>query len=141
MRKWLLLTYKIPREPTAGRVFVWRKLKQLAAIAIQDAIWVLPKTPRTEEQFQWLATEITELGGKAILWEADQLCATDAMEFEKQYNEPLIAEYKSICAALKKKNCDLEELSKRYGEAQKRDYFALELGKQTREKLLAAGVG
>ena len=141
MRKWLLLTYKIPREPTAGRVFVWRKLKQLAAIAIQDAIWVLPKTPRTEEQFQWLATEITELGGKAILWEADQLYATDAMGFEKQFNEPLILEYKSICAALKNRNYDLEKLSKRYEEAQKRDYFGLDLGKQTRDKLLAAGGG
>ena len=42
---------------------------------------------------------------------------------------------------LKKRNYDLEELSKRYGEAQKRDYFGLELGKQTRDKLLAAGGG
>lgn len=139
MRKWLLLTYKIPREPTAGRVFVWRKLKQLAAIAIQDAIWVLPKTTRTEEQFQWLATEISELGGAAILWEADQLYATDAVGLEKQFNEPLIAEYKSICAALKKKNCDLDALSKRFVEAQKLDYFALELGKQARDKLLTVG--
>ena len=37
---------------------VWRKLKQLGAIALQDAVWVLPQTPRTQEQFQWLAIEI-----------------------------------------------------------------------------------
>ena len=61
---WLLLVYRIPREPTAGRVFVWRKLKQLGAIALQDAAWVLPKTPRTQEQFQWLAAEITAKGTK-----------------------------------------------------------------------------
>jgi hypothetical protein len=53
-----------PREPTAGRVYVWRKLKQLGAIAVQDAVWVLPVTPRTQEQFQWLASEIDELGGR-----------------------------------------------------------------------------
>ncbi len=141
MRKWLLLTYKIPREPTAGRVFVWRKLKQLAAIAIQDAIWVLPKSPQTFERFQWLATEITELGGEAILWEADHVYATDSVALEKQINEPLIEENKSICAALKKKNCGLDELSKRYVEAHKRDYFALEIGRQTREKLMALGGG
>lgn len=52
MKKWLLLVYRIPREPTAGRVFIWRKLKQLGAIALQDAIWVLPQTSRTQEQFQ-----------------------------------------------------------------------------------------
>jgi len=58
---WLLLVYKIPREPTAGRVYVWRKLKQLGAIAVQDAVWVLPAAPRTREQFQWLAAEIADL--------------------------------------------------------------------------------
>ena len=30
-QEWLLLVHKIPREPTAGRVYVWRKLKQLGA--------------------------------------------------------------------------------------------------------------
>ena len=48
---WLLLVYRIPREPTSGRVYVWRKLKQLGAIAVQDAVWMLPATPRTREQF------------------------------------------------------------------------------------------
>src|SRR5690348_15616912 len=50
--QWLLLIYKFPREPTASRVYDWRKLKQLGAIALQDAVWVLPATPRTQEQLQ-----------------------------------------------------------------------------------------
>ncbi|MEX2286596.1 MAG: hypothetical protein WD648_05865 [Planctomycetaceae bacterium] len=33
--RWLLPVYKIPREPTAGRVFVWRKLKQLGAFTLR----------------------------------------------------------------------------------------------------------
>lgn len=65
--QWLLLTYRIPREPTSGRVYVWRKLKQLGAISVQGAIWVLPTTPRTREQFQWLASEILELQGAVTL--------------------------------------------------------------------------
>lgn len=141
MRKWLLLTYKIPREPTSSRVYVWRKLKQLAAVAIQDAVWVLPKTPRTQEQLQWLASEITELGGEAVLWEADQLYATQGVDLDQQFTEPLIAEYKAICDELKKKSCDIGELSIRFVEAQKRDYFALDLGKQIREQLLKRSKG
>lgn len=141
MRKWLLLTYRVPREPTSSRVYVWRKLKQLAAVAIQDAIWVLPKMPKTQELFQWLATEITELGGEAILWEAEQLYVTESDDLEKQFTEPLISEYEAICDELKKKKCDLAELSKRFVEAQKQDYFALELGKLTRDKLLKRSGG
>lgn len=141
MKLWLLLVYRIPREPTAGRVFVWRKLKQLGAIALQDAVWVLPYTPRTQEQFQWLAAEITELKGEAMLWEAEQLYATDPETLRRQFTEPVETEYREIMAALKKKGRDLAALSQRFQEAQARDYFASELGRQTRDKLLAAGGG
>lgn len=141
VKTWLLLIHRIPREPTAGRVFVWRKLKQLGAIALQDAVWVLPQTPRTQEQFQWLAAEITELQGEAMLWEADQLYATDPESLRRQFVEPVEAEYREIMAALKKKDRDLAALSKRFQEVHARDYFASALGKQTREKLLAAGEG
>lgn len=138
MKSWLLLVYRIPREPTAGRVFVWRKLKQLGAIALQDAVWALPKTPRTQEQFQWLAAEITELTGESMLWEAEQLYATDPETLRRQFMEPVETEYREILAALKKKGRDLAALSRRFQEAQARDYFTSELGQQTRDKLLAA---
>ena len=138
---WLLLVYRIPRKPTAGRVFVWRKLKQLGAIALQDAVWVLPKTPRSEEQFQWLAAEITELQGEAVLWEAEQLYATDPEALRRQFVEPVEAEYREILATLKKKNRDLTALSKRFQEAQSRDYFKSVLGQKTRDKLLSFGEG
>ena len=37
---------------------------------LHDSAWVLPMTSRSMEQFQWLATEITALGGDALIWEA-----------------------------------------------------------------------
>jgi hypothetical protein len=138
---WLLLVYRIPREPTAARVFVWRKLKQLGAVALQDAVWVLPHTARTQEQFQWLVAEITELSGEAILWKADQLVATNPDLLREQFAKPVEAEYREILAALKKKGRDLAALSKRFQEVHAKDYFASDLGRQTREKLLAAGGG
>jgi hypothetical protein len=67
------LLYKVPPEPTARRVSVWRKLKRLGALLLHDAVWVLPATPATLEQFQWLATEIEEMEGTAMVamvWEA-----------------------------------------------------------------------
>src|SRR5512141_847806 len=67
---WLLLAYKVPRDPTANRVYVWRKLKRLGAMLLHDSIWVLPATPQTREQLQWLSTEIVELGGEFSLWES-----------------------------------------------------------------------
>lgn len=136
MKSWLVLVYKIPREPTAGRVYIWRKLKQLGAALLQDAVWVLPASPRTQEQFQWLAAEISELGGEAMLWEAAQIYATDSESLKKQFTEPVDSEYRKLLAALKKKDRNLAELSKQYQQTQIRDYFESELGLQVRKRLL-----
>lgn len=137
MNSWLLLVYRIPREPTAGRVFVWRKLKQLGAIAVQDATWVLPHSPRTQEQFQWLATEITELNGEAMVWVAEQLYAKPET-LRRLFEEAADADYRRILVALKRKNPDLAKLSKRYQAAQLIDFFGSKLGRETRDALLAA---
>ena len=141
MKAWLLLTYRVPREPTSGRVYVWRKLKHLGAVSLQDAVWVLPQLPRTQEQFQWLATEIAELGGEATLFEADQLYATDVGSLRRHFVDAIEVEYRQIQMALRKKDRDLADLSRRYQNALARDYFDSDLGRQTREKLLAFGEG
>lgn len=136
---WLFLVYRIPREPSAGRVFIWRKLQQLGAISLQDAIWVLPKSQRTQEQFQWLVAEIQELKGEATLWEAQSISAADGVQLRKQFVDAVEGEYREIISALKNKVRDLGMLSKRFQEAQSKDFFASALGAKTRERLLAAG--
>lgn len=108
---------------------------------MQDAAWVLPKTSRTKEQFQWLSAEITELGGEAVLFDADQLYASDTETLKNQFCELVETEYREILAALKKSNCDLIALSKRFQNVQQRDYFNSELGQKTRDTLLSSGEG
>ncbi len=138
---WLLLTYKVPRDPTAGRVAVWRKLKQLGAVALQDAVWVLPATSQTREQFQWLAAEIEELDGEATLWESRLLNTGMEGRMRSQFNDPVEAEYRQILRELKRRRPDLPSLSKRYQQIQVRDYFHLDLGKKVRTALVAAHGG
>jgi hypothetical protein len=137
-RTWLLLAYKMPRDPTAGRVAVWRKLKQLGAVALQDAVWVLPATPQTREQFQWLAAEIEELAGEATLWESRLLAEAMEKRVIAQFTEPVESAYRDILRELKKKRPDLSLLSKRYQQIQARDYFRSELGTKVRTALVTA---
>jgi hypothetical protein len=138
---WLLLVYKIPREPTSSRVYVWRKLKQLGAVSVQDAVWVLPATPRTQEQLQWLASEIIELAGEASLFQSHILFAGNGATLRQRFEAPVRAAYHEILTALKRRKPDLEALSKRYQQARDKDYFQCELGDQVRKKLLSANGG
>jgi hypothetical protein len=116
-------------------------MKQLGAVAVQDAIWVLPATARTQEQFQWLATEITELGGEATFWLADMLYESCDQALRQQFEIPVAKAYRDILSALKRKDRDLAALSKRYQAVVAQDFFQTELSRRVRDKLLAARGG
>lgn len=137
MPTWILLSYKIPREPSAGRVGVWRRLKRLGALLLHDAVWVLPDTPRTREQFQWLAAEVAELGGTASTWEAKALLGIQDDALVKQFTQQVDLVYGQILSGLETE--DLATLSKKYQQASAQDYFHSELGKQVRERLERKG--
>lgn len=68
--RWLILIYHLPREPSRHRVAVWRKLKTLGALYLQDGVAALPEDAVTREQLEWLQLRVREAGGEATLWEA-----------------------------------------------------------------------
>ncbi len=68
--RWLVLIYRIPREPSRHRVAVWRKLKTLGVLYLQDGAAVLPEDAVTREQLEWLQLRVREAGGEATIWEA-----------------------------------------------------------------------
>jgi hypothetical protein len=138
---WLLLLYKIPPEPSAGRVYIWRKLKRLGALLLHDGVWLLPATARTEEQFQWLAAEIGELGGEATVWESRALLPGQANSLIEQFTAQVDAAYAEILGELGGEHPDLPALSRRYQQAKAKDYFHSPLGQQVRQALLASRGG
>jgi hypothetical protein len=138
MAKWLLLHYKIPTEPSAPRVYIWRKLKRLGALLVQDAVWVLPDNPRTLEQFQWLAAEISEMGGEATLWSAEPALPGQDEGIIQRLNRQVDNAYQELLDKLHNQDADLETLSRQYQAIKARDYFNTQLGNDLREALLSA---
>ncbi len=139
-RRWLLLLYKVPPEPTANRVAIWRRLKRLGAVLLHDAAWVLPRSARTEEELRWLASEIRERGGEAIVWEGAPSLDGHDERLVEQFTTQVDATYTEILAELEQGDVDLATLSRRYQQASLQDYFRSTLGQRTREALLAVGV-
>lgn len=138
---WVLLVYKVPREPTASRAMVWRKLKRLGALLLHDAVWVLPATAWTREQFQWLAVEIGELEGEAYLWESRLLLNGQAEELVCRFQTRVETVYQEILDALEHHNADLVVLSRTYQQIRTQDYFHSAMGTLVRERLMSARGG
>lgn len=137
MDTWLLFIYKVPNEPSARRVYVWRKLKAMGAIVLHDSVWVLPLTPRTREKLQWLASEIKEMeGGQSMLWESKQIFTGQDSDLMQQFVDQVDTQYKDILSQLQRRNPDLAALSRQYQLASAQDYFQSELGKRVYESLI-----
>lgn len=137
MTTWLLIHYKLPNKPSALRVYVWRKLKRLGAILLQEAVWVLPDLPRTAEQVQWLTAEIQEMGGEAYSWRANTILGQDDESITQQFNEQVDAVYSELLKKLEKPRADLQEISRQYQLVASQDFFHSKLGLLVREKLMS----
>ena len=64
---WLLLIYRVPPEPTRLRSTVWRRIKSLGAIYLQNSVAALPASPANERSLRKLRREIVDMAGTAVL--------------------------------------------------------------------------
>ncbi len=94
-RKWLIFVHQLPAGGSNLRVRTWRRLQQIGAIPIKQAVYVLPDTPGAREDFEWLRTEVTDAGGEASVFAADHVDAwsDDALveEFRRSRQQAYLA--------------------------------------------------
>jgi hypothetical protein len=76
-RAWVLLVYRVPTEPASKRVGVWRDLKRLGALYLQQCVCILPAEPALLDELARIAARIPELGGEDTLFDIPHLRADD----------------------------------------------------------------
>ena len=64
---WHLLIYRVPSDPTRLRATVWRRLKGLGAVYLQNSVAALPANAASERALRKLRHEITQMAGTAVL--------------------------------------------------------------------------
>ena len=97
--EWVLLAYRIPREPSTPRIAVWRKLRQLGVAQLGDGLVALPADARTREQLDWVADDVCRAGGTATVWLARPASAVAERDLAAQMSAARAAEYVALTAA------------------------------------------
>jgi uncharacterized protein YdbL (DUF1318 family) len=92
----VLLTYRLPREPSAPRLALWRKLKRLGVAKLSDGLVALPADARTQEQLEWAAEEVLEAGGTAGVWLARPASRALERDVAESMNTARAEEYAHI---------------------------------------------
>jgi hypothetical protein len=64
---WLVLIYRVPSEPSRLRSAVWRRLKSLGAIYLQNSAAALPASVGNERALRKLRSQILDMEGTAAL--------------------------------------------------------------------------
>jgi hypothetical protein len=148
--RWLIVVYQLPREPSRHRVAVWRKLRMLGALYLQDGVAALPEDAVTREQLEWLQLRVREAGGEATLWEskpatlAEEKALVQAFRSsrEKAYaninSEAERVKRKAEMAGGKTLEQDLKKLEREFRTERRRDYFRSPLRKEAASALKAA---
>ncbi|PZS19524.1 MAG: ChrB domain-containing protein [Acidimicrobiales bacterium] len=152
---WLVLIYRVPSEPTRLRAAVWRRLKGLGAIYLQNSAAALPASPAGERALRKLRREIMEMSGTAVLLSCDALAGESeilaafqaarddeyeeivdrARDFLIQVEKEHVAEHFSY-AELEENEVDLAKLQSWFAKVRGRDAFSAP-GREATEEALA----
>jgi hypothetical protein len=94
--EWLLLAYQLPAKPSKIRVRTWRRLQQVGAVGLKNSAYVLPNTPQSQEDFEWIKAEVAASRGEASIFLADPADAATAQEIAKAFRNARQADFFSI---------------------------------------------
>jgi len=137
---WVVFSYSLPSKASSSpRVALWRRLQRSGAITPKAGVYVLPDRDECVEAFQWLAQEVQQAKGEAVVMRVERFEGlTDPQLIElfrdscrKKYSEiesEAANVEKALRAIKKSKNNSgilerLEKLRKKYAEAAQVDFF------------------
>ena len=110
---WMLLIYKVPTDPARKRTYVWRRLKKLGALYLQQAVALLPSQPGLAAPMQDLARRIIEFEGEVTLLTAHSASPEWEQEMIERFNRQRDEEYAELAEVAGRLVDELERESSR----------------------------
>lgn len=157
-KKWLVISYNLPTEPSRHRVATWRGLKKLGAVNIQQSMWVLAYNEENYKALHKIARDIEFNNGEALLMESvffeqkheDRIVLYFNQLRDEEYNEFIdkcedyfkelekeISIEKFTFAELEEEEEEIQKLLAWYGKIEARDLFQAPAGHTARVRMEA----
>jgi len=96
---WRILTYRLTAEQSKHRVGVWRELRRVGAVALQQATWAIPPGDGFDEGVARAVALVERGGGRPLLFDVvpDEVTAAVLEELFTAEREAEWAEFLSEC--------------------------------------------
>ena len=92
-KEFLAFSYKIPSEPSKNRVYVWRMIKELGAVYLQQGVALLPYDESLYSILSNLREQVHSFGGKSTLGKLVFLEEEDEREIIGEFTKQIDEEY------------------------------------------------
>jgi hypothetical protein len=102
MTRFMILAYRVPATPTAGRVAVWRNLKKIGAIYIQQSVCAFPDSAAVRRDLEPILARITGAAGEYHLLPLRKLDQQEESKLIRQFLEQTSSHYQEII-----ENCEV----------------------------------
>jgi hypothetical protein len=114
---WILLVYRVPSEPSNNRVSVWRELKRMGALYLQQCVCILPAFERCEQGVDGVVTKIEALGGTHNVFRVPVVDDAEAARLVDGFQQLSTKEYDEIieeCQTKFTKEVEFERFRENY---------------------------
>jgi hypothetical protein len=96
---WLVFSYSLPSKgQSSPRVALWRRLRRLGAIALTGGSHVLPAREEDLEAFQWLAEEVQQAKGEALVMRVEQFEGLTDADLIERFRRARAQDYAALDA-------------------------------------------
>ncbi len=95
-KEFLTFTYKIPKEPSKNRVAVWRLIKELGAVYLQQGVVLLPYNEDLYSVLRNLREQVNAFGGRATLGIIRFLNEEDEKDIVAEFIKQIDEEYEEF---------------------------------------------
>ncbi len=106
-RRWLLLVYRTDPGSSSHRTYVWRQLRRLGAVYLQQAVAVLPDHPEVRAGLERLAQRLRSVGGDASLLETVSPSEAWERELIARFNAARDEEYEEVIENIERFEAEL----------------------------------
>lgn len=158
--KWLLLSFRLPAEPSRPRVAVWRRLQKLGAVNLEGGVWLLPYTESLAASLEEVVAEVRRHGGGAHTFVTVEMSPDEEEALRERYNRAREEEYAELLHECRKHLAhiereteeqnfafteveeveeDLEKIRRWFAQIRERDVFGVPAARQVEEMLNKCG--
>lgn len=99
-QRWWVLAFSLPARPAYGRVKVWRRLQDIGAVAYKNALYLLPATDDTLEDFEWTLGDIRAAGGGGLIMDGRVVQGPSHEELVRLFDGAREREYRDLSKAI-----------------------------------------